>query len=157
MNGGILLGRWRAEQYSDVTAWFAARNRLDEYELHRLLFDSQEVRSALDALRIPATLERVPGNLSEVPGGALMLEGMLAHEIVTGGAYHAFEGSAAEAKDLAARVVDELIGRRYEDIRVDETFAAWTPWFFEIAWDHTLVLTDYARAEMTVLCITDTD
>ena len=60
------------------------------------------------------------------------------------------------SRAVASRAV-QLIGRRYEDIRVDESFAAWTPWFFEIAWDHTLVLTDYARAEVTVLCITDTD
>ncbi|GAA1241093.1 hypothetical protein [Oryzihumus leptocrescens] len=157
VNGGVLIGRWRAEHYSDVTAWFAARNRLEEYEMHRLLFDAQSVRSGLEELQIPADLARVPGSLSEIPGGALMLDGMLARVIVSGGAYHQFEGSAAEAKELAARVVDELIGRRYEDIRVDETFEPWTPWFFDIAWDCTLVLTDYARAEMTVLCITDTD
>lgn len=157
VNGGVIVGRWRAEQYTDVTAWFAARNRLDEYEMHRLLFDAQPVRSGLEELQIPARLARVPGSLSEIPGGALVLDGMLAHLIVSGGAYHAFEGSAAAAKDLAGRVVDELIGPRYEDIRVDETFEPWTPWFFDIAWDRTLVLTDYARAEMTVLCVTDTD
>jgi hypothetical protein len=157
VNGGVLVGRWRAERYNDVTAWFAARNRLDEYEMHRLLFDSQTVRWQLADLAIPASLDRVPGGLSEVPGGALMLDGMLARTIVSGGAYRAFQGPAILAKNLARRVVDEVFGSQLEDLRVDETFAPWTPWFFDVAWDQTLVVTDYARAEMTVLCFTDTD
>lgn len=37
-NGGYLLGQWRAVEYSDVAQWFISRNRLDEYELFRLLF-----------------------------------------------------------------------------------------------------------------------
>ncbi len=50
-----------------------------------------------------------------------------------------------------------VTGRRYKDFRLDRTHAAWTPWFHDVAWDDTLVLTDFATAEMTVLCITDTD
>lgn len=157
VNGGVLAGRWRADRYNDVTAWFAARNRLGEYELHRLLFESQTVRWQLEELQIPAALDRVPGNLSEVAGGALMLDGILAQIIVSGGAYHAFDGPAIQAKNLARRVVDEVFGSQLEDLRVDETFAPWTPWFFDIAWDRTIVVTDYRRAEMTVLCFTDTD
>ncbi len=157
INGGYLLGRWRATRYSDVTAWFAARNRLDEYEMHRLLFDSPIVRRDLSSLEIPAGLDRVPGGLKEVPGGALILDGVLATIIVQGGAYESFKGSAAEAKRLADEAVAALTQRRYEDFRVDQSFVPWTTWFSDVAWDHTLVLTDRRNAEMTVLCITDTD
>lgn len=157
VNGGVLVGRWRAERYSDVTAWFAARNRLHEYEMHRLLFDSRTVRGQLDELQIPAAVDRVPGGLSEVPGGALMLDGMLARVIVSGGAYRAYAGPAIEAKQLSGRVVDEIFGRGLGHLRVDETSAPWTPWFFDVAWDRTIVVTDFSRAEMTVLCFTDTD
>jgi hypothetical protein len=75
-----------------VTAWFAARNRLDEYEMHRLLFDHPVVRRDLSALKIPSQQERVPGGLTEIPGGALKLDGILATIIVQGGAYQAFSG-----------------------------------------------------------------
>lgn len=156
-NGGYLVGRWRAVQYSDVTAWFAARNRLEEYEMHRLLFDSPVVRRDLAALQIPGRLDRVPGALREVAGGALTLDGILATTIVQGGAYGAFRGPAAEAKRLADDAVADLTGRRYEDFRLDRTHEPWTPWFFDVAWDDTLVLTNYPKAEMTVLCLTDTD
>ena len=101
VNGGYLFGRWRAAWYSDVTAWFAARNRLEENEMHRLLFDSSVARRDLSALQIPARLNRVPGALKEVPGGTLTLDGILATKIVQGGAYKSFQGSAGEAKRLA--------------------------------------------------------
>jgi hypothetical protein len=85
------------------------------------------------------------------------LTGILATIIVQGGAYKAFQGSAAQAKDLADEAVADLTGRRYEDFRLDQTYEPWTPWFYNVAWDHTLVLTDYRNAELTILCITDTD
>lgn len=157
VNGGYLLGRWRAVGYSDVAAWFASRNRLEEYEMHRLLFDSPMVRRDLSPLTIPAKLDRVPGALEEVSGGALCLDGILATIIVKGGAYKSFPGRAAEAKSLADDAVADLTGRRYEDFRLDQTFESWTPWFGDVAWDYTFVLTDYLNAEMTVLCITDSD
>jgi hypothetical protein len=109
-NGGYLIGRWRAVRYSPVTAWFAAR--LEEYEMHRLLFDSPVVRSDLSWLEIPARLERVPGALKEVPGGALNLDGILATITVHGGAYKSFHDPAADAKRLADAAVAELTGRR---------------------------------------------
>lgn len=156
-NGGVLVGRWRAVSYDAVTAWFAVRNRLEEYELHRVLFDSPVVRRDLAPLQIPTQIDRVPGELEEVAGGALTLDGILATKIVQGGAYRSFAGTAAEAKRLADEAVVALTGRRYEDFRLDQTFRAWTPWFYDIAWDHTLVLTDYGNAEVVALCVTDTD
>jgi hypothetical protein len=157
VNGGYLFGRWRATRYSDVTAWFAARNRHDEYETLRLLFDADVVRSDLAELKIPRELKRIPGKLKEQWAGALCLDGILAGVIVSGGAYRQFDGTATQAKVLAGRAVDALVQERYEDFRLDTTHRAWTPWFHDIAWDSTYVLTDRANAEITVLCITDTD
>lgn len=50
-----------------------------------------------------------------------------------------------------------LIGDRYEDVRVDLSHAAWTPWFRDVAWDTTIVVTDRGRREVTVLLATDSD
>jgi len=51
----------------------------------------------------------------------------------------------------------DLVGDRYEQFRVFQSEAPWTPWFFDIAWDHTWILADYERLEVSVLCKTDTD
>ena len=67
-HAGVFVGRWRAQSYSEVAAWFAARNRLEEYEMHRLFFDSPSVRSKLRDLHIPAHLDAVSDGLGEVPG-----------------------------------------------------------------------------------------
>lgn len=156
-NGGYLLGQWRAVEYSDVAQWFISRNRLDEYELFRLLFTSDIVRRTLPDLAVPATLGSDVGGLQQHAAGALVLDGLWAHLITGGGAYHRFAGTAREAKTLAAAAVDALVGGRFEDFRVDITHDAWTPWFHDVAWDSTYVLTDLRNAQITVLCITDTD
>ncbi len=156
-NGRYLFGQWRAVEYSDVAQWFISRNRLDEYELFRLLFTSDVVRQTLPDLAVPAILGRDVGGLRQHPAGALVLDGLWAHLISGGGAYQRFAGTAREAKTLAAAAVDALVGDRFEDFRVDITHDAWTPWFHGVAWDSTYVLTDLRDAQITVLCITDTD
>lgn len=156
-NGGYLIGRWQAVEYSDVTHWFASRNRLDEYELFRTLFASSAFRRRMPDLRVPGDLARVPGGLTEQWAGPLMLDGAWAGLIVTGGAYGRFDGTARAAKEIATAATDALIGGRFEDFRIDLSHEAWTPWFADVAWDTTYVLTDMRHAEVTVLCATDTD
>lgn len=156
-NGGCLLGRWRAVEYPDVAQWFVSRNRFDEYELFRLLFESETFRGTLPELDVPLTLDRAAAGLKEQWAGSLMLDGAWAGLILQGGAYERFRGTGREAKDLAARAVHAMIGDRFEDFRIDVSYESWTPWFANVAWDRTCVLTDTRNAEITVLCITDTD
>ena len=156
-NGDVLLGRWRATGATDVAAWFVSRNQLDYYELHRHLFDDPVVREDLQEIEMPEQVGRVPAGLAEQWQGALSLDGLLAGLLVLGGAYRSFDGRAAQAKEIAARAVWALIGDRYEDVRVDLSHAAWTPWFRDIAWDTTIVVTDRGRREVTVLLATDSD
>jgi hypothetical protein len=157
VNGGGLIGRFKALAYSDVTQWFMSRNRFEEYELFRTLFASTAFRRQLPELEVPGELERVPGGLTEEWAGSLMLDGAWAGLLVSGGAYERFAGTAREAKQLAAAATHALIGDRFEDFRVDVSDGAWTPWFADVAWDRTYVLTDTRNAEVTVLCVTDTD
>ncbi|GAB2834011.1 hypothetical protein [Lentzea nigeriaca] len=156
VNGGYLIGRWRAVEYSDTVAWFMSRNRVEDYNLFRVFFDDQAVRNGLSELQIPAPLTEALG-FEQQWAGSLCLDGVLAGLIVQGGAYERYKGSAGEAKALATAAVEALTQNRFADFRVDISTAAWTPWFHDIAWDHTLVLTDFANAELTVLCMTDTD
>jgi hypothetical protein len=81
-----------------VTAWFASRNRFEEYELLRVLFDSAVVREDLRELQIPDQVGRRPGRLSEEWCGSLCLDGILAGVIVQGGAYEQFKGSGSSCE-----------------------------------------------------------
>lgn len=145
VNGGYLIGRWRAAGDPVV---------VDSDHL-RIFFD-EVVRKGLPELRIPRPLT-VDLGLVHQWAGSLCLDGVLAGLIVNGGAYERYEGPASEAKALAVAAVEALTQNRFADFRVDISQAAWTPWFHDIAWDHTFVLTDFANAELTVLCVTDTD
>jgi hypothetical protein len=154
-NGDCLVARFRAVSYSNVTGWFVSRWMSEEYELLRLLFESQAFRGAFPLLQVPERLDRVPGGL--VREHMLMLDGHLAQILVQGGAYTTFQGSAARAKDIATAAVDAVTGRRFEDFEVHVSQAPWTGWFCDIAWDQTIVVLDRRNAEITVICATDTD
>ncbi|MFQ6331656.1 hypothetical protein ACLMAL_36810 [Nocardia sp. CWNU-33] len=156
LNGGYLFGRWCAVDYSDTTAWFLARNRLEEYELLRIFFDSKAVRAGLSELQIPKPLGRDVGGFQEHWAGSLCLDGLLAGAIVNGGAHERYRGPARDAKALASAAVEALTQNRFEDFRMDVSHEAWAPWFEGVVFDQTYVLTDTANAEITVLCITDT-
>jgi hypothetical protein len=155
VNGDCLVARFRALSYSEVAAWFVSRWMSEEYELFRLLFESQAFRDAFPQLQVPVGHDRVPGGLARE--SMLMLDGYLAQILVHGGAYTTFRGSAARAKELATAAVDAVTGRRFEDFEVHVSQSPWTGWFYDIAWDHTIVMLNRRDAEVTVICATDTD
>ena len=73
-----------------------------------------------------------------------------------GGARFRFPGPT-EAKRIGRAFVDALVGERHGDFAVYRSGCAWTRWFWDIAWDCTLLLIDARRAEIFLLCLTDTD
>ena len=115
-------------------------------EVLRSLFDSPAIRSALPELLIPDPYPITkPPQFFESATGTFTLAGELASALLRGGPYIRFPGSAAEASQLASAGLADLVGDRYEQFRVFQSEAPWTPWFFDIAWEHTWILADYER------------
>lgn len=85
------------------------------------------------------------------------MDGDLAAQLKWGGAYNSFDGTGADAKRLGLAFSTDIIGDRYDDFRVDHTHEAWSPWFFNVAWDHTWIITDKRHERVTLFCVTDTD
>ena len=77
--------------------------------------------------------------------------------LVNGGAYRSFRGRPAEAEAITAAAVGELIGDRHEDCEVHGAEHAWTPWFFDVAWDRSWIIVDRRQQFVTVLFATGTD
>jgi hypothetical protein len=127
-----------------------------DYDFFQHFLGSEGVREALPELQIPARLGQDLG-FEESPEGTLILDGQIAATLVHGGAYLRFEGTAQQAKELGRAFVDALIGDRHTGFKVWRSYEAWTPWFFEISWDYSWVLLDVEHAEVTLLCVTDTD
>ncbi|GAA0808919.1 hypothetical protein [Spirilliplanes yamanashiensis] len=158
INGGALIARFRAVDFDEVVAWYAARNRFAMIGFFPQFLGSPGVRAALPELRIPDTLGDDLGFTMSWPG-TLSLDGELAATIAGGGAYED-EGyvpvSKVEAKRLGVAFVDALVGDRHDDFRVFRSYQPWAGWFWGSVHDSTDVLIDVANAEITLLTITDT-
>jgi hypothetical protein len=156
-NGGVLLARlrWMGALTDD---WFRTSAKVHEYESFRSLFGSPGLRNALPELAVPEPFPiSSPPEFPQSYGDLLTLDGEIATNLVRGGAYRRFSGPATEAKRIASAAVAEWTQDRFEDFQVFGSDAPWTPWFYDVAWDHTWILIDRCNREATVLCATDTD
>ena len=151
--GGVVVTTVQVEA-DDVAAWFIARNHISTYGLIEHLLGSDAVADARTPLGV---YDERAASRTFTESAALHLDGDLALALVQGGAYARFEGPWAGAKRIAHTVCQELFDDRFEDVRVDRSDAAWSPWFHEVAWDHSWVVTDRRRQRMTLICLTDTD
>jgi hypothetical protein len=84
------------------------------------------------------------------------LNGELGRSLAAGGAYRQFAPPQG-ANDLAARCCEALFGDRFFDIDVFRCGRAWSPWFFDVAWDATWVIIDRRLQHVSFLFTTDTD
>lgn len=86
-----------------------------------------------------------------------MLDGSIAAQILSGGAYETFKERPAIAKQLAVNLCQYMFQDRYEDIKVFESYHPWTDWFYDVAWDVTWMVLDSKEQKMWFICATDTD
>lgn len=150
-NGGCLIRRFEPR----TPAVFDLALRHDLRGLAPLLssfLGRPEVQAALAEARVgEAALDAVPFRAI----GTYELEGALTQILLWGGAYRG--GMPEEPARLASRaLVDELTGdRRHAHVFAIE--GAWTPWFRDVAWDHSFVVLDADRRIWWTLFMTDTD
>jgi hypothetical protein len=153
VNGGVILEHFDVEA-DDVAAWFLSRNNFDTYGLLEQLLKSDAVMRSAPAL---GTFDPRAASRTFEQTSTLHLDGDLAGALLWGGAYEQFEGPHAEAKRLGLEVCHQMFGDAWEDVRVHQSTASWSPWFHDVAWDHSWVITNMRTQQMTLLCATDTD
>lgn len=100
------------------------------------------------------TLDQLP---ELEPSFIFHLDGDLTGMIHYGGAYWNAERPAIESKQIAMDAIRELFGDRWEDLEYAKSNSAWTNWFFDVAWDSTLVVIDRAKSLVLLIVATDTD
>ena len=156
VNGNTFVRRFRWT--GDRDDWWVMANNLQAYETWRRLFESEAARTAMPEVLEPSPFPSgKPPNFAMVSGGVLGLDGELAALLVLGGAYERFSGPHWMAKDIARRAEHDLVEDRYEDFSLYHSDEPWSPWFFDVAWDRTWILVDRRKAQVTVICTTDTD
>jgi hypothetical protein len=116
---------------------------------------SPEVVAACPELRIETPLKGAPV-FQEV--SLYAMEGELTYLLLVGGAYTAFQGTVDEARVLSRRFMEALCGPELHLGRLAwASKTPWTPWFFDLAWDHTFLICDHGSRRVILLCVTDTD
>jgi len=154
VNGGAELARLRVPE-NDTFDWYAAANRLGEVGVAERLLASDAPNDAVPALD---TRDGVTAAPDPERVHSLVLAGHLAVVLVQGGAYRSFEGSHAEARELAERARAALFGERYGEVAVRRSGAQWSDWFRGVPHpDDTWVALDRRTREVSVLVATDTD
>ena len=179
VNGGAVLacfalvgGRsadWLGHSYSTRGrgSWcYGAGFPADDAERLKTFLTSRAVAAALepaawlqDAGEFPDILPSDPAliNPELTYLDSLVLDGHIALTLLGPGAYQAFRGTAAEAKELGRAAYDAMFGSRYEDVWVYTSGKAWCPWFFNVNWDFTWIMIDDRENKLWLLCVTDTD
>ena len=153
LNGGVIVKTFNVEA-DEVAAWFLSRNNFDTYGLLEQLLKSDAVtRTAPDL----GTFDPRAASRTFETTSALHLDGGLAGALVWGGAYRAPGGPHAGAKQLGLEVCHQMFGDAWEEVRVHQSTASWSPWFHDVAWDHSWVITNMRTQQMTLICLTDTD
>lgn len=167
-NGGAFLAVVRVEA-DDIFDWFASRDRLLENEILPLLLHRNEIRALLPEGKITESTENIQiadsqdaCSIAASDGfsfdNPFLLDGQLAQCLFAGGAYGPnLKISGRSAMQLAGEYCDAAFDRRYEDVSLFSSYAAWTPWFAGIAWDWTSVLFDRRERKLWILAVTDAD
>jgi hypothetical protein len=88
--------------------------------------------------------------------GPLQLEGALADSLVWGGAYTG--GVPVEAaRDIGRDFVVAVLGDPPGSAYIFKLEGAWTPWFFDVAWDSSYAICDLRGRTWWAVFMTDTD
>ena len=89
--------------------------------------------------------------------GPFAAEGVLNHLMIFGEAEVEYPGELNDARQLTAGFMDGLLEDRHLQAQVAVCDSAWSPWFYDIAWDFSMFILDKAAQRYFLLTLTDTD
>lgn len=142
VNGGVTFATFThrsMEEYNNAQGELCA------------FLDSPDVRRTLHFLKIPDGLSPLPQHSLVSPS---TLQSDITCMLKRGGAYT--RGVEHEAETLAAAFCGILLGDR-NGIQLFRIEGAWSPWFYDVAWDYTCVMKIPSQKRWVILCCTDTD
>ncbi|MFN7840755.1 MAG: hypothetical protein ACK5N9_03440 [Pirellula sp.] len=152
VNGGMRIGCFSPAIPHQPKAETADSENPSECSI-RSLFESNAIT---DLWPDTAALTSIPPlNLSSY--GSYALEGEIIELLLSSGAYRHSELSPVSARTSAASFIDCIAGFDRKHLVGFRTVVPWSNWFYDVAWDHTLVIVDGARSRWWLLCTTDTD
>lgn len=132
---------------------------VDRGRLHDVFFFGRfwQARSVAAALPYPPHDPNLVGHQAFAWGQRVALPGLLATMLVRGGAYREWGQPAREAMRLGLAAAEVLLDGDFDGPGVFVSESAWSSFFFDVAWDYTVLVIDAKRRRIDVLLATDTD
>jgi len=153
VNGGVLLRLlYPTDEAAYDSAWWV-NSGARERGLWTFLAN-RSVREAVHELEIPLPLGVLP-EFNCYSG--YEFEGAITRLLLIGGAYTGSSLSEDSARAMSRAFVDALVGEHRGTAIVYHLKDAWTPWFYDIAWDSTFLVNVPPLRRVAVFCTTDTD
>jgi hypothetical protein len=149
-NGGCLL--YRLEALDPSLLNFAQAG--GSARLLAAFLDHAAVKSALHDVKLASAKANPPPFR---PLGSFELEGALTQILLGGGAYIPGMESEDDARRMSRAFVDALLGNHRRSSMAFAVEGAWTPWFYDVAWDSSYLVLDPLARAWWALFMTDTD
>jgi hypothetical protein len=151
-NGGILLHKYKVSNNRHFD-WFAQRNRLDEIEFLKNIFNHKDLEDYRIDLEIKDNKPEVKNvkywtDIYELPGRLSRIMGL-------GGAYKSID--QRNAWSIATNFIKDECENRFEEFNSYDFIIEAAQWFHDIAWDNSILLFDKRKYEIIIIDITDTD
>ncbi len=130
------------------------KDRLSDKKRAKQLLGTAAVRQAAPELQLPDYLPALPRRRRY---GSFELEGAITQMLLNGGAYDGCGLNADQARALSASFVEEMLGEGRDHALIYVFAGAWSPWFQDVAWDHSFLVFDRDARRFWLFCATDVD
>lgn len=152
LNGGIQLHKFQLNENSALK-WFVSRNRFDEIDFVHTFLRRPELQQYRNELEIKDSKPKV--RIIQWGTDIYDLPCKLARKLGQGGAYRNLKGQ--EAWKVATDFIEAEFHNRFDELNQFELEITNADWFYDIAWDLSLLLFDKRSYQVITIDITDTD
>lgn len=158
LNGFQLEGDYSGTVFGDPHLPDRTMEALAEFLVHpdvELHCPALNVEQAAESPGTETTEEEPEYGFDWAETGPFAAEGILTHLMIFGGADVEFTGELNDARRLSAGLMDGLLEDRHVRAQAAVCDTAWSPWFYDIAWDFSLFILDQLEQKYYLLTLTD--
>ena len=137
-----------------VFEWYGSRNLVHAMWFFKEFWTLPQVR---DFMPEPLADLKFYSNDVFQDSSPFLLGGSTGRALYAGGAYKRHPDGPVHAKELGDRLANEWVDDRYDEVLVYESYAPWSSFFLDVAWDITWVAFDKGQRVVHVICGTDSD
>tara|TARA_R100000306_G_scaffold17943_3_gene22178 strand:+ start:15 stop:617 length:603 start_codon:yes stop_codon:yes gene_type:complete len=151
-NGGIQIHKFKVKSNSHFD-WFSSRNRLEEIKFVQKAVRHIDFKDYRKNLKI--TKDKPKVDLIHYWTDIYDIPSIIARTLAVGGAYKKI--NAQEAWRIGVEFVKEEFENRFDEFLVYQYAIPSANWFYDVAWDFSILIFDIKKNEVFLIDITDTD